>query len=69
MQNDILSWLVEIPNGRDLSLEEIAHYMLLINFAAIHTTTIARKFIFTTKRFSHSLSDRYTFTIQLGNLS
>ena len=45
IQNDFLSWLVEISKGREHTLEEITLFILLINFAAIHTTTIARKFI------------------------
>ena len=69
MQNDVLSWLVEISKGRELPLEDITLFILFINFVAIHTTTMARKFIFTDKDFSHSLSDRYTFAIQLGSLS
>ena len=47
MQNDVLSWLVEISKGRELPLEDITLFILFINFVAIHTTTMARKFIFT----------------------
>ena len=41
VQNDVLSWLIEITKGRELSLEEIA---VFINLLAIpgHTTTMAR---------------------------
>ena len=69
IQNDALSWLAEVSKGREHTLEEITLIILIINYAAIHTTTMARKFIFTDKDFSHSLSDRYTFAIQLGSLS
>ena len=63
IQNDVLSWLVEISKGRELPLEEITLFILFVNFVAIHTTTMARKLIFTDKDFSHSPLDRYAFAI------
>ncbi|KAF8330123.1 cytochrome P450 [Amanita rubescens] len=41
--NDILTWLVEISKGEEWTAREITSCILLINFAAIHTTTLARK--------------------------
>ena len=64
MQNDVVSWLVEISKGQERCLEEITMFILFINFAAIHMTTMARRFVFTDKSFAHSLSDRYTFAIK-----
>jgi len=60
-QNDILTWLVEISKGQEpWTAREITSYILLINFAAIHTTTLARKptvahksFAYTSRRPSH----------------
>jgi len=40
-QNGILSWLIEISKGEEHSLRKTAMSILFINFAAIHTTTIA----------------------------
>ncbi|KAF8330122.1 cytochrome P450 [Amanita rubescens] len=43
-QNDILTWLVEISKGQEpWTAREITSCILLINFAAIRTTTLARK--------------------------
>ena len=69
MQNDVVSWLVEISKGKERSLKDIAMFILFVNFVAIHTTTMARTFIFTVKYVAHSLSDRYTFAIQFDSLS
>ena len=44
MQNDVVSWLVEISKGQERCLEEITMFVLFVNFAAIHTTTMARTF-------------------------
>jgi hypothetical protein len=55
IQNGILSWLIEISKGEEHSLRKTAMSILFINFAAIHTTTIVRKSIFSDKDFAHSL--------------
>ncbi|KAF8697278.1 hypothetical protein AX14_001385 [Amanita brunnescens Koide BX004] len=38
--NDIVSWLVEISKGKERCLGEITMFMLSVNVAAIHTTTM-----------------------------
>ena len=45
IQNGILSWLIEISKGKKHTLREITMSILFINFAAIHTTTIVRKYL------------------------
>ena len=63
MQNGILSWLVEISKGKEHTLREITMTILFINFAAIHTTTMARKSISSDEDFAHFLRPlhiRYT---------
>ena len=42
-QNDILTWLAEISKGRELTTREMTSCILIMNFVAIHTTTMARK--------------------------
>ncbi|KAF8330121.1 cytochrome P450 [Amanita rubescens] len=40
--NDVLTWLVEISKGQEpWTIREITSCILIINFAAIHTTTLA----------------------------
>ena len=54
IQNGILSWLLEISKGKEHTLRETAMSVLFINFAAIHTTTMVRKSIFSDKDFAYS---------------
>ena len=39
-QNDMLMWLMSEAKGVERSLEGLARRMLVINFAAIHTTSL-----------------------------
>ena len=39
IQNDMLMWLMNESKGVERSLEGLARRMLLVNFAAIHTTS------------------------------
>ena len=41
-QNDMLMWLMREAKGVERSLEGLARRLLLINFAAIHTTSRVR---------------------------
>ena len=40
VQNDMLMWLMSEAKGIERSLEGLARRMLVINFAAIHTTSL-----------------------------
>jgi hypothetical protein len=40
-QNDMLMWLMSDAKGVERSLEGVARRLLLINFAAIHSTSLA----------------------------
>ena len=40
VQNDMLMWLMGEAKGIERSLEGLARRMLVINFAAIHTTSL-----------------------------
>ncbi|KAF8720848.1 hypothetical protein AX14_010657, partial [Amanita brunnescens Koide BX004] len=64
--NDVVSWLVEISKGQERCLEEITMFVLFVNFAAIHTTTMARTFVFIDQSFAHSSQ---TVTHSLYNLA
>ena len=46
---------MEISKGKEHTLRETAMSVLFINFAAIHTTTMVRKSIFSDKDFAYSL--------------
>ena len=39
IQNDMLMWLMKEAKGVERSLEGLARRLLLVNFAAIHTTS------------------------------
>ena len=39
LQNDMLMWLMSESKGMERSLEGIARRLLVVNFAAIHTTS------------------------------
>jgi hypothetical protein len=53
-QNDVLTWLFEISKGEEWTAQEITSCILIINFAAIHTTTLARKPTVAHKLFSYA---------------
>jgi hypothetical protein len=40
LQNDMLMWLMEEAKGIERSLEGLARRMLVVNFAAVHTTSL-----------------------------
>jgi hypothetical protein len=40
-QNDMLMWLMSEAKGVERSVEGVARRLLLVNFAAIHSTTLA----------------------------
>jgi hypothetical protein len=40
LQNDMLMWLMEEAKGVERSLEGLARRLLLVNFAAIHSTSL-----------------------------
>ena len=40
-QNDMLMWLMSEAKGVERSVEGLARRMLLVNFAAIHSTSLA----------------------------
>jgi hypothetical protein len=40
-QNDMLMWLMSEAKGVERSLEGVARRLLVVNFAAIHTTSLA----------------------------
>ena len=40
VQNDMLMWLISEAKGVERSLEGIARRLLLVNFAAVHTTSL-----------------------------
>ncbi len=40
-QNDMLMWLMSETQKVDMSVESLARRMLLMNFVAIHTTSLA----------------------------
>ena len=44
-QNDMLMWLMSEAKGVERSLEGLARRLLMVNLAAIHTTTSVRCFI------------------------
>jgi hypothetical protein len=39
-QNDMLMWLMEEAKGVEKSLEGLARRLLVVNFAAIHSTSL-----------------------------
>ena len=41
LQNDMLMWLMTEATGVERSIEGFARRLLLVNFAAIHTTSLA----------------------------
>ena len=42
-QNDMLMWLMSEAKGVERSLEGVARRLLLVNFAAIHSTSVASR--------------------------
>jgi hypothetical protein len=40
VQNDMLMWLMDEAKGIERSLEGLARRMLVVNFAAVHTTSL-----------------------------
>jgi hypothetical protein len=40
-QNDMLMWLMSEAKGVERSLEGVARRLLVLNFAGIHTTSLA----------------------------
>jgi hypothetical protein len=40
VQNDMLMWLMSEAKGAERSLEGLARRLLVVNFAAIHTTSL-----------------------------
>ena len=42
-QNDMLMWLMSESKGVERSLEGVARRLLLVNFAAIHSTSLASR--------------------------
>ena len=40
VQNDMLMWLMSEAKGVERSLEGLARRMLVVNFAAVHTTSL-----------------------------
>ena len=41
LQNDLLMWLMSEAKGVERSVEGVARRLLLVNFAAIHSTSLA----------------------------
>ena len=41
LQNDLLMWLMSEAKGVERSVEGLARRLLLVNFAAIHSTSLA----------------------------
>ena len=62
-QNDILTWLGEISKGQESTVRRITSCILLLNLAAIHTTTMARKPTIAHKSLLTLLPGRYVFDI------
>jgi len=63
-QNDILTWLVEISKEQEpWTAREITSCILLLNLAAIHTTTLARKPSVAHKDFCLRFSQSVTHSI------
>lgn len=42
VQNDMLQWIMEVAATRDSSVKAIVKRILMINFAAIHTSSAVR---------------------------
>ena len=40
VQNDLLMWLMSEAKGTERSLEKLARRLLVVNFAAVHTTSL-----------------------------
>ncbi len=40
-QNDVLMWVMSETQKVDMSVESLARRMLLMNFVAVHTTSLA----------------------------
>ena len=49
-QNDMLMWLMSEAKGVERSLEGLARRLLLVSFAAIHTTTLVSDHIRSSRR-------------------
>jgi len=45
LQNDMLMWLMSEAKGMERSVEGLARRLLVVNFAAIHTTSQASNYI------------------------
>ena len=44
LQNDMLMWLMSEAKGMERSVEGLARRLLIVNFAAIHTTSQASNY-------------------------
>ncbi|KIL65497.1 hypothetical protein M378DRAFT_77005 [Amanita muscaria Koide BX008] len=43
--NDVISWMLHIAKGQQRSIQEIVTSVLIMNFAALHTTTVCTTYV------------------------